>query len=130
MTAHRKLSEDDGRAGAAARRALSHPGAYLATYFVLVALLAADTFRRPDQQLSAKAYTEAVELYQEHGHLVLRGQVRCRHVPSCSHYSIESVERHGIREGLRLSFERIHRCTNSVPMGTLDPVPVQSGSEQ
>lgn len=46
----------------------------------------------------------------------------CRHVPSCSSYSIEALRRHGPWQGLRLGTERILRCR---PGGThgYDPVP-------
>ncbi len=46
----------------------------------------------------------------------------CRHIPSCSEYSIEAMERHGLWHGLRLTAARIWRCR---PKGTFgyDPVP-------
>jgi putative membrane protein insertion efficiency factor len=51
--------------------------------------------------------------------IVLSG---CRHVPSCSRYAIEAVERHGVRRGLLLAAGRLSRCH---PLGThgFDPVP-------
>ena len=46
----------------------------------------------------------------------------CRHYPTCSEYSIESVKTHGVIKGLYLALKRILRCR---PGGThgLDPVP-------
>jgi uncharacterized protein len=46
----------------------------------------------------------------------------CRHVPSCSTYSIDALRRHGPWHGLRLGTNRILRCR---PGGThgYDPVP-------
>lgn len=46
----------------------------------------------------------------------------CRHIPSCSHYTIEAFKTHGIFRGLILSANRILRCN---PFGTegYDPVP-------
>lgn len=105
------------------RQPLKRPETYLATYFVLVALLVADTFRAPQEQLTAWVYVQAVRLYQENGHLILRGRLRCRYTPTCSQYSIGAVELHGIRRGLLLSYERVRSCQLSVPMGTYDPVP-------
>ena len=46
----------------------------------------------------------------------------CRHVPSCSEYAREAVERHGAVRGLLLAARRIARCR---PFGAhgFDPVP-------
>jgi hypothetical protein len=46
----------------------------------------------------------------------------CRHVPSCSEYAREAVERHGTLRGGWLVMKRVARCH---PLGThgLDPVP-------
>jgi len=99
------------------------PEPYLVIYLLLVGLLVADTFQAPGYQVTGRAYVQAATLYQQHGHLALRGRVRCRYVPSCSHYSIEAVQRYGIRRGLVLSYHRIVSCRPEVPMGTFDPVP-------
>jgi len=47
---------------------------------------------------------------------------RCRHLPTCSEYCIEAIERHGPLRGGLLALKRIGRCH---PWGTsgLDPVP-------
>ena len=46
----------------------------------------------------------------------------CRHVPSCSEYAMEALERHGPFRGLWLAVRRVARCH---PWGTsgYDPVP-------
>ena len=46
----------------------------------------------------------------------------CRHLPTCSHYTIEAIERHGSWRGFWLGLARIVRCN---PFGSsgFDPVP-------
>ncbi len=46
----------------------------------------------------------------------------CRHVPTCSEYSVQAVNMHGVRKGGWLALKRIARCN---PWGTagFDPVP-------
>jgi putative membrane protein insertion efficiency factor len=46
----------------------------------------------------------------------------CRHIPSCSQYSIEAIKEWGVLKGFVLSCKRISRCH---PKGTFgfDPVP-------
>ena len=47
---------------------------------------------------------------------------RCRHLPTCSEFALEALERHGLWRGAVLSIGRILRCH---PWGTngYDPVP-------
>ncbi|MGO3689325.1 MAG: membrane protein insertion efficiency factor YidD [Psychroflexus halocasei] len=51
----------------------------------------------------------------------LLGQ-NCRFQPTCSHYTKEAIEKHGIRRGLQLGIHRISKCH---PWGSsgFDPVP-------
>ena len=46
----------------------------------------------------------------------------CRHYPTCSQYSIESIKTHGVLRGLYLSVRRIWRCRPGGSHG-YDPVP-------
>ena len=47
---------------------------------------------------------------------------RCRFYPSCSHYSLEAIQVHGIFKGSYLAIRRILRCHPANP-GGVDPVP-------
>ena len=47
---------------------------------------------------------------------------RCRFVPSCSEYTSEAIEKHGVFKGIRLGVARIFRCHPWNP-GGFDPVP-------
>ncbi|MGE4564744.1 MAG: membrane protein insertion efficiency factor YidD [Victivallaceae bacterium] len=46
----------------------------------------------------------------------------CRFTPSCSHYAIEALERHGLIRGGFLTCWRLLRC-QPFCRGGLDPVP-------
>ena len=48
----------------------------------------------------------------------------CRHIPTCSNYAIEAIEKHGSIKGSYLSIKRIIKCN---PIGTYgyDPVPMK-----
>ena len=47
---------------------------------------------------------------------------RCRFYPSCSHYAIESLQKHGAAQGGWLTAKRLCRCHPLNP-GGYDPVP-------
>jgi putative membrane protein insertion efficiency factor len=47
---------------------------------------------------------------------------QCRFYPSCSHYALEAIARHGACKGVLLSAGRIARC-NPLCEGGHDPVP-------
>jgi hypothetical protein len=46
----------------------------------------------------------------------------CRFTPTCSHYAVEAMSRHGARRGLGLTLRRLGRCRPGGPSG-YDPVP-------
>jgi putative membrane protein insertion efficiency factor len=46
----------------------------------------------------------------------------CRFYPTCSHYAVEALQRHGILRGGYLSLRRLSRCHPWHP-GGVDPVP-------
>lgn len=51
----------------------------------------------------------------------LLGQV-CRYYPSCSHYAVEALDRHGAIKGSWLTVRRLARCHPWAP-GGVDHVP-------
>ncbi|OPX23522.1 MAG: membrane protein insertion efficiency factor YidD [Planctomycetales bacterium 4484_113] len=46
----------------------------------------------------------------------------CRYHPTCSHYAIEAIQKHGALRGSILAMWRILRC-NPFSKGGFDPVP-------
>ena len=46
----------------------------------------------------------------------------CRYYPSCSHYALEAINRHGALGGTALAAWRLLRC-NPWSLGGVDPVP-------
>lgn len=47
---------------------------------------------------------------------------RCRFFPSCSEYTAEAIQKHGVRKGLGLGVKRVSCCHPWHP-GGYDPVP-------
>jgi uncharacterized protein len=52
---------------------------------------------------------------------------QCRFYPTCSHYAMEAIERHGVIRGTALASRRLLRCQPFHP-GGVDLVPVHSCS--
>ena len=52
------------------------------------------------------------------------GLNKCRFEPTCSHYTLEALERHGTLRGLRLALWRVLRC-QPLCKGGYDPVPLR-----
>ncbi|MBI4462604.1 MAG: membrane protein insertion efficiency factor YidD [Acidobacteria bacterium] len=46
----------------------------------------------------------------------------CKFYPSCSHYALEAIERHGVTRGIGLAARRLGRCRPGT-RGGYDPVP-------
>ncbi len=46
----------------------------------------------------------------------------CAHTPTCSHYMVDAVQRHGVGRGLWLGVKRLLRC-HPFSKGGYDPVP-------
>jgi putative membrane protein insertion efficiency factor len=107
----------------ALRKSLKKPQTWLALFLALLLASVLDTLRPPADQLTGRGYIACVRLYQHWGRPLLAGSVRCRYCPTCSEYSIEAVQKHGIRRGLVLTARRIQSCRTSVPYDTPDPVP-------
>lgn len=94
----------------------------LALAALLVSLAAFDTARRPEAQWSARLAIGGIHFYQRHlAPLNDALGVRCRFVPSCSHYAEIEIARYGMAVGGWRSLRRIARCGPWTPMGTKDP---------
>jgi putative component of membrane protein insertase Oxa1/YidC/SpoIIIJ protein YidD len=106
----------------ALRERLKRPQTILGLLLVLLVLAGIDSFRQPDRQLTARLYVAAVHGYQHYGRSLLAGLIVCRYDPTCSVYSVQAVQKYGIRWGLVLSARRLFSCNRSVPLGTFDPV--------
>lgn len=105
------------------RNLLNKPHSYLAILLILVVVFAIDSSRHPQNQVSVVIYVGLVRGYQQFGRPLTRNLTTCPFRPTCSRYSLEAVERHGIRRGLWLTASRLFRCNGTVELGTRDPVP-------
>jgi putative membrane protein insertion efficiency factor len=70
--------------------------------------------------MTKKALISLIKFYQTFISVLLGP--RCRFYPSCSHYTIEAIETHGVIAGLFLSLKRLVKCHPLHP-GGVDMVP-------
>lgn len=103
-------------------KSLRRPHPWLAAALAFWGLVGLDWLRPPEDQLSAKGYHAAVSVYRW-AKPKLGFKASCRYSPSCSHYSTQAVEEHGMVRGLILTVQRLQSCTTDVPKGTVQPVP-------
>jgi putative membrane protein insertion efficiency factor len=103
--------------GGAARRITSWVVAAAVT-----GLLAFDLARAPQDQWSARALLAAIGAYQATVSPVLHtAGVRCRFVPTCSHYGADAIRKDGALVGSLRAMWRVARCGPWTKMGTVDP---------
>lgn len=89
---------------------------------VLLSLLTADLFRAPENQLTARFLLGSIHLYQAALSPRMREiGVRCRFLPTCSHYAEGAIRKHGAWTGSWKALRRILRCGPWTPAGTIDP---------
>lgn len=78
-------------------------------------------------QLSKRIAVAAIRGYQ----LTLSPYLgrQCRFYPTCSHYAVEAIERHGLVRGGALALGRLGRCHPFHPGGVdLVPLPDTTGA--
>lgn len=84
-------------------------------------LLAFDLSRPAGSQVTARALTGAIDLYQATlSPLMPRIGVQCRFRPSCSRYAEAAIHKHGALRGTAKAAWRIARCGPWTPAGTVD----------
>ncbi len=69
--------------------------------------------------LAARLLIGAIRVYQWFSRLT---PPTCRYYPTCSHYTLEAIQRYGALQGLWLGLKRILRC-HPFAAGGYDPVP-------
>ena len=82
----------------------------------------------PPLGFAAKAALKTIQGYQAlaAGGLILS---TCRFFPSCSYYAIESIQRDGFCQGIKLMIRRLMKCHPWHP-GGWDPLPGQSSTQE
>lgn len=92
------------------RERLNKPGLYLLILASLMVCAFADARRAPKDQWTARQYISLVRAYQHWGRPFSAKFIRCRFKPTCSEYSILSVQDHGIATGLTMTVDRLLAC--------------------
>jgi uncharacterized protein len=88
----------------------------------VAALLALDLSRAPQRQWSARVLLGSISVYQSTlSPLLGRSGVRCRFVPTCSHYGADAIREDGALIGSLRAAWRVARCGPWTKAGTLDP---------
>ena len=65
-----------------------------------------------------------IRRYQAEGGGRAHFAVECNFEPSCSEFTCQALELHGLRKGLRLAFARLRRCNHpDALVKAFDPVP-------
>jgi len=81
-----------------------------------------DLSRAPERQWTARALVGAISAYQATlSPLVGGAGVRCRFVPTCSHFGKDAIKKYGALRGSARAAGRVLRCGPWTPMGTVDP---------
>lgn len=107
-----------------ALRKLTGPPYRLALIGILLAgSILLDSARKPPDQITVKVLVSGIRVYQKTCMPLVSRFVCCRYRPTCSHYCIQALQRHGIGRGSLLCVRRLMSCTREVPPGTPDPVP-------
>ncbi len=89
---------------------------------LVAGLLAFDLSRPPRAQWSARGLLGAISVYQATlSPLMGRAGVRCRFVPTCSHYGADAIREDGALIGSLRAMWRVARCGPWTAMGTVDP---------
>jgi hypothetical protein len=93
-----------------------------AVALLLAAALCLDLTRPPSRQASARVLLAGIHLYQAtlSPRMPALG-VRCRFLPTCSHYAEGAIARYGAVSGSLRAAWRILRCGPWTPAGTYDP---------
>jgi putative membrane protein insertion efficiency factor len=68
-----------------------------------------------------RAFQGLIRIYQKTLSPIVGSQ--CRFAPTCSHYSYDAFERHGVIKGLFLTIRRLLKCHPWVKCEWHDPVP-------
>lgn len=75
----------------------------------------------PERQWTARGLIGAIELYQATlSPLLGRSGVKCRFEPTCSHYGVAVIARHGAFGGGWRAAWRVLRCNPWAAPGTVD----------
>ena len=102
---------------------------FLLVLFGLSIYLTVEAFQPPDRQPSARLCLALIDAYQAVGSPVMNATgVRCRYVPSCSHYAEDAIGHYGALGGIVRTCGRLLRCAPWGGRGFDPAVPLQEAS--